>query len=51
MRLIRLKATGGLENLELVEEDRPQPGRGELLVRVRAYRLERLGGARPGKAW
>ncbi|MCV3206224.1 NAD(P)-dependent alcohol dehydrogenase [Mesorhizobium sp. YC-39] len=39
MRLIRLKAPGGLENLKLVEEDCPQPGPGELLVRIRACSL------------
>ncbi len=39
MRLVRLKAPGGLENLKLVEEDRPQPGRGEVLVRIRACSL------------
>ena len=39
MRLIRLRAPGGLENLELLEEDPPKPGRGELLVRIRASSL------------
>ncbi|RUV03661.1 NAD(P)-dependent alcohol dehydrogenase [Mesorhizobium sp. M6A.T.Cr.TU.017.01.1.1] len=39
MRLIRLKAPGGLENLKLVEEDCPKPGPGELLVRIRACSL------------
>ena len=36
MRLVRLRAPGGLENLELVEEDPRMPGPGELLVRIRA---------------
>lgn len=39
MRLIRLKAPGGLENLKLVEEGCPEPGPGELLVRIRACSL------------
>jgi NADPH:quinone reductase-like Zn-dependent oxidoreductase len=39
MRVVRLRAPGGLENLKLVEEDHPQPGRGELLVRIRACSL------------
>ena len=39
MRLARLKAPGGLENLQLVEEDPPDPGPGELLVRIRASSL------------
>ncbi|MEJ2710880.1 MAG: NAD(P)-dependent alcohol dehydrogenase [Anaerolineales bacterium] len=39
MRLVRLKAPGGLENLQLIEEDRPEPGPGELLVRIRANSL------------
>ena len=39
MRLVRLRAPGGLGNLELVEEDRPQPGSGEVLVRIRACSL------------
>ena len=34
MRLVRLRAPGGLENLELVEEDQPKPRPGELLVRI-----------------
>src|SRR5438094_10237303 len=36
MRLVRLRAPGGLENLKLVEEDHPKPRPGELLVRIRA---------------
>src|SRR5213080_1754760 len=39
MRLVRLRAPGGLENLKLVEEDPPKPGSGELLVRIRASSL------------
>ena len=39
MRLIRLSAPGGLDNLKLVEEDQPQPKPGELLVRIRASSL------------
>jgi NADPH:quinone reductase-like Zn-dependent oxidoreductase len=39
MRAIRLRAPGDLENLELVEEDHPKPGPGELLVRIRAASL------------
>ncbi|HEX6850226.1 MAG TPA: NAD(P)-dependent alcohol dehydrogenase [Candidatus Polarisedimenticolaceae bacterium] len=39
MRLVRLRAPGGLENLQSVEEDPPEPGPGELLVRIRAGSL------------
>lgn len=39
MKLIRLRAPGGLEKLQLVEEDRPEAGPGELLVRIRACSL------------
>lgn len=39
MRLVRLRVPGGLGNLELVEEDRPQPGPGDVLVRIRACSL------------
>ncbi|GGA43093.1 zinc-dependent alcohol dehydrogenase family protein [Dyella nitratireducens] len=40
MRLVRLSAPAGLENLKLVEEDSPsKPKRGELLVRIRACSL------------
>jgi len=39
MRLVRLRASGGLENLKLVEEDHPKPRTGELLVRIRASSL------------
>ena len=39
MRLVRLRAPGGLENLKWVEEDPPKPRPGELLVRIRASSL------------
>src|SRR3954470_11813626 len=39
MRLVRLRAPGGLENLKPVEEDHPKPRPGELLVRIRANSL------------
>jgi NADPH:quinone reductase-like Zn-dependent oxidoreductase len=39
MRVVKLKAPGGLENLKLVEEDHRHPGPGELLVRIRASSL------------
>jgi NADPH:quinone reductase-like Zn-dependent oxidoreductase len=39
MKLVRLRAPGGLENLKVVEEDHPQPGPGELLVRIHASSL------------
>jgi NADPH:quinone reductase-like Zn-dependent oxidoreductase len=39
MRLFRLRAPGGLENLKLLEEDHPKPRTGELLVRIRANSL------------
>ena len=39
MRLVRLRAPGGLGNLDLVEEDPPQPGPGDVLVRIRACAL------------
>ena len=42
MRLVRLRAPGGLENLKLVEEDHPKPRPGELLVRIRACSLNFL---------
>jgi NADPH:quinone reductase-like Zn-dependent oxidoreductase len=42
MRLVRLKAPGGFENLKLVEEDHPEPRPGELLVRVQATSLNFL---------
>ena len=39
MKLVRLRAPGGLENLKLVEEDHPKPRPDELLVRIRAGSL------------
>jgi len=39
MKLVRLRAPGGLENLKLVEEDHPKPRPDELLVRIRARSL------------
>lgn len=39
MKVVRLKAPGGLENLKMVEEARCEPGPGELLVRIRACSL------------
>src|SRR3989475_6738723 len=39
MRLVRLRAPGGLQNLKLLEEDHPKPRPGELLVRIRASSL------------
>lgn len=39
MKLVRLRAPGGLENLDLVEDDHPEPGPGEVLVRIRASSL------------
>ena len=39
MRLVRLRAPGGLENLKLVEEDPPKPRPDELLIRIRACSL------------
>jgi NADPH:quinone reductase-like Zn-dependent oxidoreductase len=42
MRLVRLRAPGGLDNLKLVEEDHPEPRPGELLVRIRACSLNFL---------
>lgn len=39
MRLVRLSAPGGLDSLRLVEEDRTEPGPGEVLVRIRACSL------------
>ncbi|GLQ79112.1 NADPH:quinone oxidoreductase [Mesorhizobium huakuii] len=39
MRLVRLRAPGGLERLDLVEEDPPQPGPGDVMVRIRACSL------------
>lgn len=42
MRLVRLRAPGGLENLKLVEDDRPEPRPGDVLVRIRACSLNFL---------
>lgn len=39
MKIVRLKAPGGLGNLGLFEEDQPKPRPGELLVRIRASSL------------
>lgn len=39
MKLVRLKAPGGLQNLQLLDEDHPEPGPGQLLVRIRASSL------------
>lgn len=39
MKLVRLRAPGGLDRLDLVEEDPPQPGPGEMMVRIRACSL------------
>ncbi len=39
MRLVRLKAPAGVRNLQLLDEDRPEPGPGQLLVRIRASSL------------
>jgi NADPH:quinone reductase-like Zn-dependent oxidoreductase len=39
MRLVRLRAPGGLGNVKLVEEDPLKPKPGELLVRIRANSL------------
>ena len=36
MKLIRLRAPASLANLRFVEEEPPQPRRGEVLVRIRA---------------
>src|SRR5262245_46494051 len=39
MKLVRLRAPGGFENLKLVEEEHREPRPGELLVRIRAGSL------------
>ncbi len=39
MRLYRLPTTGSIDALTLVEEDMPRPGRGQVLVRMRAASL------------
>lgn len=39
MKLVRLKAPGGLHNLKQVDEEPTQPGPGEVMVRIRAAAL------------
>ncbi|QKD02853.1 zinc-dependent alcohol dehydrogenase family protein [Mesorhizobium loti] len=39
MKLVRLRAPGGLDRLELAEEYPPKPGPGDVLVRIRACSL------------
>ncbi|MEQ9125891.1 MAG: NAD(P)-dependent alcohol dehydrogenase, partial [Alphaproteobacteria bacterium] len=39
MRLYRLPKTDGIDSLTLVEEPTPKPGRGQILVRMRAASL------------
>ncbi|MBZ6377057.1 NAD(P)-dependent alcohol dehydrogenase [Pacificimonas flava] len=39
MKVIEVKNPGGLDNLKLVDRDKPEAGPGELLVRVRASSL------------
>jgi NADPH:quinone reductase-like Zn-dependent oxidoreductase len=39
MKVIRLTAPASMENLQLLEEKRPEPGPGELLVRIQAASL------------
>ncbi|QND55773.1 zinc-dependent alcohol dehydrogenase family protein [Mesorhizobium huakuii] len=39
MKLVRLRAPGGLDRLDLVEEDPPQPGPDDVMVRIRACSL------------
>ncbi|MGA9851707.1 MAG: NAD(P)-dependent alcohol dehydrogenase [Gammaproteobacteria bacterium] len=39
MKLVRLKAPAGLQNLQLVDENHPEPGPGQMLVRIRASSL------------
>jgi NADPH:quinone reductase-like Zn-dependent oxidoreductase len=41
MRVVRLRAPGGPEQLALEEADRPQPGPGQALVRVHAAAITR----------
>jgi NADPH:quinone reductase-like Zn-dependent oxidoreductase len=41
MRVVRLRAPGGPEQLALEEADRPRPGLGEALVRVLAVAITR----------
>ncbi|MGB6485818.1 MAG: alcohol dehydrogenase catalytic domain-containing protein, partial [Steroidobacteraceae bacterium] len=39
MRVVRVRAPGGLQTLQLGDGERPEPGPGQLLVRVRASSL------------
>ena len=39
MKLVKLRAPGGLENHQLVLADSPEPRPGEVLVRIRACSL------------
>lgn len=39
MKVAAVKKPGGLENLKIEEREKPKPGRGEVLVRVRASSL------------
>lgn len=39
MRLVTLRAPGGLQNLQLIDGDHARPGPGQLLVRIRASSL------------
>jgi NADPH:quinone reductase-like Zn-dependent oxidoreductase len=39
MRVVKLRAPASLENLKLLEEDRPDPRKGEILVRIQACSL------------
>jgi NADPH:quinone reductase-like Zn-dependent oxidoreductase len=39
MKLFRLRSPAGLENIQALQEDRPQPGPGEILVRIRTSSL------------
>src|SRR4051795_1392575 len=41
MRVVRLRAPGGPEQLTVEEADRPRPGPGEALVRVHAAAITR----------
>lgn len=42
MRLVRLRAPRGLDNLTLAEAAYPQPGPGEVLVRNRAWHFGKV---------
>jgi len=39
MKVAAVKAPGGLQNIAIEERDRPTPGPGQILVRVRASSL------------